>query len=127
MNLHYHGTNDLEMYVREQAVTQGGNLVLTMNRTDPDTNGGLSYVSGMLQSWNKFCFRGGYIEVNVSLPGNDRIPGFWPAGGFSTVFSLLCEGRCVNSNSVLTLSLDDGQFRESGLRSHNRRHVALFL
>lgn len=29
----------------------------------------LSYQSGMLTSWNKFCFTGGYIEVNVSLPG----------------------------------------------------------
>lgn len=32
----------------------------------------------MLQSWNKFCFTGGYIEVSLSLPGSPTIPGFWP-------------------------------------------------
>lgn len=26
----------------------------------------------MLQSWNKFCFSSGYIEVNVVLPGPDE-------------------------------------------------------
>ena len=29
----------------------------------------LQYQSGQMTSWNKFCFTGGYIEVNVSLPG----------------------------------------------------------
>jgi beta-glucanase (GH16 family) len=32
----------------------------------------------MLQSWNKVCFTGGYIEVAVTLPGNGS-HGFWPA------------------------------------------------
>jgi beta-glucan synthesis-associated protein KRE6 len=32
-------------------------------------NRGLQYRSGMLQSWNKFCFSGGYIEVSMTLPG----------------------------------------------------------
>lgn len=35
----------------------------------------LDYMSGMLQSWNKFCFTGGYIEVNVSLPGSSNVTG----------------------------------------------------
>jgi beta-glucanase (GH16 family) len=26
----------------------------------------------MLQSWNKFCFSSGYIEVAVTLPGPDE-------------------------------------------------------
>ena len=26
----------------------------------------------MLQSWNKFCFTSGYIEVAVNLPGPDQ-------------------------------------------------------
>ena len=30
---------------------------------------GLDYQSGHMTTWNKFCFTGGYIEVNVSLPG----------------------------------------------------------
>jgi hypothetical protein len=29
----------------------------------------MPYRSGMLQSWNKFCFTSGYIEVSASLPG----------------------------------------------------------
>lgn len=28
------------------------------------------FKSGMLQSWNKFCFTGGIIEVDVQFPGN---------------------------------------------------------
>ncbi|KAF5372313.1 hypothetical protein D9615_009226 [Tricholomella constricta] len=32
-------------------------------------NHNLQYRSGMLQSWNKFCFTSGYIEVAVVLPG----------------------------------------------------------
>lgn len=38
----------------------------------------LDYQGGMLQSWNKLCFTGGYIEVSVSLPGTPQISGFWP-------------------------------------------------
>ena len=30
---------------------------------------GLDYQSGHMTTWNKFCFTGGYLEVNVSLPG----------------------------------------------------------
>jgi hypothetical protein len=33
---------------------------------------------GMLQSWNKFCFTTGYVEVSVSLPGSPQAPGLWP-------------------------------------------------
>ncbi|KAG9407033.1 hypothetical protein AC1031_001665 [Aphanomyces cochlioides] len=29
----------------------------------------LHYSAGMMQSWNKFCFQGGLIEVSVKLPG----------------------------------------------------------
>jgi beta-glucanase (GH16 family) len=35
--------------------------------------------SGMLQSWNKFCFTGGVIETEVQLPGYSDIGGLWPA------------------------------------------------
>ncbi|KAF9461053.1 beta-glucan synthesis-associated [Collybia nuda] len=39
----------------------------------------LDYRSGMLQSWNKFCFSSGYIEVSVVLPGPDEnTQGYWP-------------------------------------------------
>jgi beta-glucanase (GH16 family) len=32
----------------------------------------------MIQSWNKFCFTEGYIEVNISLPGKPGVQGLWP-------------------------------------------------
>ena len=35
--------------------------------------------SGMLQSWQKFCFTGGVIEVAVRLPGKGSAGGLWPA------------------------------------------------
>ena len=35
--------------------------------------------SGMVQSWDKFCFTGGIIEVDVVLPGDPSIGGLWPA------------------------------------------------
>jgi beta-glucanase (GH16 family) len=35
--------------------------------------------SGMMQSWEKFCFTGGIVEVDVILPGDPFIGGLWPA------------------------------------------------
>jgi beta-glucanase (GH16 family) len=37
------------------------------------------YKSGMIQSWNKFCFTGGIVEVDVKFPGDPNIGGLWPA------------------------------------------------
>jgi len=37
------------------------------------------YGSGMLQSWNKFCFTGGIIEISAQLPGYYLTGGLWPA------------------------------------------------
>ena len=28
-----------------------------------------NYTSGMVQSWNKFCFTGGILEMSIELPG----------------------------------------------------------
>jgi beta-glucanase (GH16 family) len=63
---------------------------------DPLTNHNLSYMGGMLTTWNKvrvllalvsrhcfspsqFCFTGGLIVTNVMLPGITNIFGLWPA------------------------------------------------
>jgi beta-glucanase (GH16 family) len=35
--------------------------------------------SGMVQSWEKFCFTGGIVEVDIILPGDPFIGGLWPA------------------------------------------------
>lgn len=37
------------------------------------------FKSGMVQSWNKFCFTGGIIEVDMIVPGHPYIGGLWPA------------------------------------------------
>ena len=37
------------------------------------------YTSGMVQSWNKFCFTGGVLELSVQLPGAWDSAGVWPA------------------------------------------------
>lgn len=39
----------------------------------------LTLLPGMLQSWNKFCFTTGYIEISVSIAGDGKTPGLWPA------------------------------------------------
>ena len=28
-----------------------------------------NYTSGMVQTWNKFCFTGGVLELSLQLPG----------------------------------------------------------
>lgn len=38
-----------------------------------------SYSSGLLESWNKFCFRGGVIEARFRLPGVAGGGTVWPA------------------------------------------------
>lgn len=37
------------------------------------------FQSGMLQSWNKFCFTGGIIEAELQFPGRHDTGGLWPA------------------------------------------------
>lgn len=76
VDLHYWPTGDFEWYDPGQVTTKDGKLVIEM-REQPTH--GLNFRSGMLQSWNKFCFsQSAYIEVSVSLPGNNRVGGFWP-------------------------------------------------
>ncbi|KAF8312546.1 glycoside hydrolase family 16 protein [Clavulina sp. PMI_390] len=76
VDLHYWPTGDLEWYSPERIYTKNGSLVIEIEEI---LNHELNFQSGMLQSWNKFCFSSGYIEVNVSLPGSHVTPGYWPA------------------------------------------------
>jgi beta-glucan synthesis-associated protein KRE6 len=39
-----------------------------------------NYTSGMIQSWNKFCFTGGVLELSIQLPG-----GHADAGGLTMI------------------------------------------
>ncbi len=71
-NLHYWSTNNLEWYDPKQVTTAGGSLVITL---DKKAEHGLNYTGGLVTTWNKFCFRGGYLEANVSLPGKSSVYG----------------------------------------------------
>ncbi|KAJ9479565.1 putative Beta-glucan synthesis-associated protein KRE6 (putative) [Pseudozyma hubeiensis] len=76
VDLNYWVTGDFEWYSPEAVNTSHGflNIWLTEHPTH-----NLNFQSGMLQSWNKFCFQGGYIETSVILPGSHTMQGFWPA------------------------------------------------
>jgi beta-glucan synthesis-associated protein KRE6 len=74
VDLWYWNTGDQEWYDSGQVYTANGSLHV---RIDNVATNGMPYRSGMLQSWNKFCFTGGYIEVAASLPGpNDETKGY---------------------------------------------------
>jgi beta-glucanase (GH16 family) len=71
----YGATKDLEWYDPDAVTTWDGTLEL---RLDKFVNHGVQFRSGMLNSWNHLCFKGGIFEVSVSLPGPAGIPGMWP-------------------------------------------------
>lgn len=74
-NIWYGATQDLEWYDPDAVTTGNGTLQL---RLDQFPNHNLQYRSGMLNSWNQMCFKGGVFEVSVSLAGPAGIPGLWP-------------------------------------------------
>ncbi|GMI57710.1 hypothetical protein TeGR_g9975 [Tetraparma gracilis] len=37
------------------------------------------FKSGMVNSWNKFCFTGGIVEISAVMPGSPTTAGLWPA------------------------------------------------
>ncbi|KDN39383.1 glycoside hydrolase family 16 protein [Tilletiaria anomala UBC 951] len=76
VDIWYGATGDYEWYSPEAINTTGGHLVITM--TAQETHN-LNFQSGMLQSWNKFCFQGGYIEFSLLQPGGPSTSGYWPA------------------------------------------------
>ncbi|KAI3431296.1 hypothetical protein D9Q98_004355 [Chlorella vulgaris] len=91
--LHYGATQDIEVYLPEQVTTEGGAAVITIDQVADGgsatalgqlaggavANVSSAYKSGFVDSWNKFCFTGGYLESRLQLPGNETVSGFWPA------------------------------------------------
>jgi beta-glucanase (GH16 family) len=53
------GTNNLEWYDPMAVTTVDGSLKVTL---DEFKSHDLNYQGGLLATWNKFCFTGGYIE-----------------------------------------------------------------
>lgn len=76
VDLHYWATNNFEWYDPAAVYTQDGALRVRLEQ-HPEHN--LHFRGGMLQSWNKFCFRGGILIASVQLPGYRNVPGLWPA------------------------------------------------
>lgn len=74
-NFWYGATQDLEWYDPDAVTTANGTLQLKLERF---RNHDLDFRSGMLHSWNHLCFKGGVIEISVSLAGPAGIPGLWP-------------------------------------------------
>jgi beta-glucanase (GH16 family) len=74
-NFWYGATQDLEWYDPDAITTRDGTLEIRLERT-PSHN--LRFRSGMLNSWNHLCFKGGIFEVSVSLPGPPGVQGLWP-------------------------------------------------
>ncbi|OSX59472.1 glycoside hydrolase family 16 protein [Postia placenta MAD-698-R-SB12] len=76
VDLHYWETNNLEWYDPLAITTNDGALEITLSQKQTHN---LNYQGGLMSSWNKFCFTGGYVEANVSLPGTNNAVGLWPA------------------------------------------------
>ncbi|KAM0755637.1 glycoside hydrolase family 16 protein [Meredithblackwellia eburnea MCA 4105] len=75
VDLNYWATHDYEWYDPDAVTTHDGKLVITLTQ---EPINGFNFRSGMIQSWNKFCFTGGYVEVSAQLPGTGTVTGFWP-------------------------------------------------
>ncbi|KAK9473333.1 beta-glucan synthesis-associated protein KRE6 [Dipodascopsis tothii] len=102
VNIHYAATQDLEWYEPDAVTTRDGALILRM---DAFKNHDLDYRSGMMQSWNKLCFTGGYIEISASLPGRGDKMGFWP--GLWTMGNLGRPGYMATTDGVWPYSYDE--------------------
>eukprot|EP01036_Dinobryon_divergens_P023593 gene23593-31955_t len=74
----------------EYVTTKDGSLVISVKAvktkwTEWDQNNlkpierTKNYTSGMVQSWNKFCFTGGVLQMAIRLPGRHDSGGLWPA------------------------------------------------
>lgn len=85
------------------AITTGNG---TLNiRFDAFESHNLNYRSGMLQSWNQLCFKTGYLEASISLPGRGDTMGFWP--GFWAMGNLGRPGYAATTEGMWPYSYHD--------------------
>jgi len=92
----------LQWYDPDAITTKNGVMEI---RFDAFQNHGLNYRSGMLQSWNKLCFKGGRLEASISLPGRGDTVGFWP--GFWAMGNLGRPGYAATTDGMWPYSYDD--------------------
>ncbi|KAF2497613.1 beta-glucan synthesis-associated protein SKN1 [Lophium mytilinum] len=102
VDIWYGVTQDLEWYDPDAVTTKNGYLNIQF---DAFKNHGLNYRSGMLQSWNKLCFKGGHMEASISLPGRGDTVGFWP--GFWAMGNLGRPGYAATTDGMWPYSYDD--------------------
>ncbi|KAH6717201.1 beta-glucan synthesis-associated protein-domain-containing protein [Leptodontidium sp. MPI-SDFR-AT-0119] len=91
----YGATQDLEWYSPDAVTIANGTLQLRLDRFP---NNGLDFRSGMLHSWNQLCFKGGILEISVSLAGPAGIAGLWP--GAWTMGNLGRPGYLATTDGV---------------------------
>jgi beta-glucan synthesis-associated protein KRE6 len=74
----------INFYNETLARTRGGNLELLFSNepktfpTDPGKTATAPIQSAMVQTWNKFCFTEGIIEMRAQMPGKWNQAGLWP-------------------------------------------------
>jgi len=102
VDIWYGVTGDMEWYDPDALSTANGTLNI---KFDAFQNHNLNYRSGMLQSWNKLCFKGGRIEASISLPGRGDQGGFWP--GFWTMGNLGRPGYAATTEGMWPYSYED--------------------
>ncbi|QSL65604.1 hypothetical protein MERGE_002917 [Pneumocystis wakefieldiae] len=110
VDLHYWSTLSLEWYDPDAITTNGGFLEI---RLDAFRNHDLNYRSGMLQSWNKLCLKGGIIEASISLPGRGDTSGLWPA--FWMMGNLGRPGFGASTEGTWPYSYDNCDVDHTGL------------
>jgi beta-glucanase (GH16 family) len=72
---------------------------------DAFPNHGLQYRSGMLNSWNQLCFKGGVFEISASLPGPGGVHGLWP--GAWTMGNLGRPGYLATTDGMWPYTYND--------------------
>ncbi|KAK5175545.1 beta-glucan synthesis-associated protein [Saxophila tyrrhenica] len=98
----YGATQDLEWYDPDAIDTGGGTLLLQM---DKFINHNLDFRSGMLNSWNQLCFKGGVFEVSMSVPGPAGKHGLWP--GVWTMGNLGRPGYLATTDGLWPYTYDE--------------------
>ncbi|KAI9833435.1 MAG: hypothetical protein M1826_007533 [Phylliscum demangeonii] len=102
VDLWYGVTQDLEWYDPDAVTTRDGVLEI---RFDAFQSHNLNYRSGMVQSWNQMCFKGGLLEASISLPGKGDTTGFWP--GFWAMGNLGRPGYASTTDGLWPYSYWD--------------------
>ncbi|KAI9681377.1 MAG: hypothetical protein M1817_002660 [Caeruleum heppii] len=102
VDLWYGVTQDLEWYDPDAVTTRDGVLEI---RFDAFQSHNLNYRSGMMQSWNRLCYKGGLLEASISLPGKGDTIGFWP--GFWAMGNLGRAGHASTTDGMWPYSYWD--------------------